>query len=76
MINKISLLINDRKKGKLQQKSIHCKNKIFLSLKEQDRSRRCKYIQSNMTFSVFLLFFLQKLLIKSTKYYEIHDQRV
>ena len=45
-------------------------------LKKQDRSRRCKYIQSNMTFSLFLPFFLQKLLIKSTKYYQIRDQRV
>ena len=43
--------------------------------KKQDRSRRCKYIQSNMTFSVFLPF-LYKLLIKSTKYYQIRDQRV
>ena len=42
---------------------------------KQDRSRRCKYIQSNMTFSLFLPF-LHKLLIKSTKYYQIRDQRV
>ena len=45
--------------------------------KKQDRSRRCKYIQSDMTFSVcFFLPFFQKLLIKSTKYYQIRDQRV
>ena len=43
---------------------------------KQDRSRRCKYIQSKMKFSCFFLPFLKKLLIKSTKYYEIRDQRV